>query len=97
MPRSSAPCSTPGSRITSRRRSGSGGDAPRINTNDASAIHALPEPLQSKVIEAFASSLHDVFLAALPIVAIAFLISLFIKEIPLRTRDTPVADPSPVE
>ncbi len=61
-----------------------------INTNDSSAIRSLPEPLQSKVIEAFASSLHDVFLAALPIVAIAFVISLFIKEIPLRTRDTPV-------
>ncbi len=31
------------------------------------------------------------FLAALPVVAIAFVISLFIKEIPLRTRDTPIA------
>ena len=30
-----------------------------------------------------------VFLAALPVVAIAFVISLFIQEIPLRTRDTP--------
>ena len=48
---------------------GSGGAAPKINTNDGSAIHALPEPLQTKVIEAFADSLHDVFLAALPIVA----------------------------
>ena len=66
-----------------------GSKAPQINTNDTSAIHSLPEPLQSKVIEAFASSLHDVFLAALPVVAIAFVISLFIQEIPLRTRDTP--------
>lgn len=68
---------------------GSGGGSD-INTNDTSAIHALPEPLQSKVIEAFASSLHDVFITALPVVAVAFVISLFIKEIPLRTRDTPV-------
>ncbi|KAA1400304.1 MDR family MFS transporter [Aeromicrobium ginsengisoli] len=69
---------------------GGGGDAPKINTNDASAIHALPQPLQGKVIEAFADSLHDVFLAALPIVTIAFVFALLIKEIPLRTRDTPV-------
>lgn len=61
-----------------------------INTNDASAIHGLPEPVRSKVIEAFASSLHDVFLTALPFVALAFVISLFIKELPLRTRQAPV-------
>jgi EmrB/QacA subfamily drug resistance transporter len=67
---------------------GTGGGAPKVNTNDSSAIRALPEPLQSKVIEAFASSLHDVFLAALPVVAVAFVISLFIKEIPLRTRES---------
>ena len=65
----------------------------RSTPTTRSAIHSLPEPLQTKVIEAFADSLHDVFIAALPIVAIAFVISLFVKEIPLRTRDTP----TPVE
>lgn len=58
----------------------------KVDTNNVSAIRSLPEPLQSKVIEAFANSLHDVFLSALPIIAIAFVLSLLIKEIPLRTR-----------
>ncbi len=69
---------------------GAGGSGGRINTNDATAIHHLPEPVRSKVIEAFASSLHDVFLTALPFVAVAFVLSLFIKELPLRSRSTPV-------
>ena len=66
-----------------------------INTDDASAIQALPQPARGIVIDAFASSLHDVFLTALPLVALAFVISLFIKEIPLRTRqdaEKPAAD-----
>lgn len=58
----------------------------KIDTSDVSAIHRLPQPIQGKVIEAFANSLHDVFLTALPVVALAFVISFFIKEIPLRTR-----------
>lgn len=66
------------------------GSAPSVNTNDTSAIQGLPEPVRSTVIDAFSSSLHDVFVTALPVVAVAFGISLFIKEIPLRGRDTPV-------
>lgn len=65
---------------------GSAAAGGKIDTNDVSAIHRLPEPIQSKVIEAFANSLSDVFLSALPVILIAFVISLFIKEIPLRTR-----------
>lgn len=74
---------------------GTAGSA-NVDTNDVSAIHRLPEPLQSKVIEAFANSLHDVFLSALPIIAIAFVISLFIKEIPLRTRADAKPEPADV-
>ncbi len=66
---------------------GAGGS---VNTNDATAIQRLPEPVRGKVIDAFASSLHEVFLTALPFVVIAFFITLFIKELPLRSRSTPV-------
>jgi MFS family permease len=66
------------------------GSGPHVNTEDASAIRRLPEPLRSTVIDAFSAALHDVFLTALPVVALAFVISLFIKEIPLRGRNTPV-------
>jgi EmrB/QacA subfamily drug resistance transporter len=67
---------------------GASGGAASVDTNDTSAIQKLPEPLRSTVIDAFANSLHDVFLTALPVIAIAFVIALFIKEIPLRTRNT---------
>lgn len=66
-----------------------GGKAPSVDTNDVSAINGLPEPLKSQVIDAFASALHDVFISAIPIMIVAFVISLFIKEIPLRTRSSP--------
>lgn len=61
-----------------------------INVEDASAIRRLPEPVRGKVIDAFASSLHEVFLTALPFVAVAFVLALFIKELPLRSRSAPV-------
>ncbi|MDR7086133.1 EmrB/QacA subfamily drug resistance transporter [Aeromicrobium panaciterrae] len=61
-----------------------------VNTNDATAIRHLPEPVRVKVIDAFALSLHEVFLTALPFVGIAFILALFIKELPLRSRSTPM-------
>jgi MFS family permease len=59
---------------------------PNVDTNDVSAIAGLPEPLKTNTIDAFAASLHDVFLTAMPIVVVALIITLFIREIPLRTR-----------
>ena len=66
------------------------GSGTSINTNNAAAIQSLPEPVRGKVVDAFASSLHEVFLTALPFVAIAFVLALFIKELPLRARSVPV-------
>jgi EmrB/QacA subfamily drug resistance transporter len=56
-----------------------------INTNDISAIHDLPEPLKTQVLTAFTNAITDVFLYAIPIIALALVIVLFLKEIPLRT------------
>ncbi|MBA2418148.1 MAG: MFS transporter [Nocardioidaceae bacterium] len=67
-----------------------------IDTSDTSKIASLPPPVRDKVIEAFSSSLSEVFLAALPIVAIAFVVSFFIKENRLKDRPVPV-DEQPVE
>jgi hypothetical protein len=47
-------------------------------------IRALPGPIRDGVIEAFARSIHVVFLWTLPLIAIGFLITLLLKEIPLR-------------
>ena len=47
----------------------------------------LSRPLiKADVIEAFVDSLHIVFLAAVPVIAVAFVLSFFIKELPLRTH-----------
>ena len=49
-------------------------------------IAALPPLIKADVIEAFVDSLHIVFLAAVPVIAVAFVLSFFIKELPLRTH-----------
>jgi hypothetical protein len=62
--------------------------------NNVQAIKALPEPVHTLVTGAFSSSLHDVFLSAVPLVAVALLVAFFLKEKPLATRDntaTPTA------
>ena len=74
---------------------GHGAGAP-INTNDVTAIQALPEPVKSWVLEAFTRAMDDVFLVAVPFMAVAFVIALTMREKPLRgrTQDTDSATPS---
>jgi MFS family permease len=74
---------------------GDGAAAP-INTNDVTAIQALPEPVKSWVLEAFTRSMDDVFLVAVPFMGVAFVIALTMREKPLRGRaqNTDSATPS---
>jgi EmrB/QacA subfamily drug resistance transporter len=58
-----------------------------INTNDVSAIKALPEPIKGWVLEAFTRAMDDVFLVAVPFMAVAFVIALTMREKPLKGRD----------
>jgi len=64
--------------------------------NNVQAIKALPEPVHSLVTGAFSSSLHDVFLSAVPLVAVAFVVAFFLKEKPLAQRD-PATPAAPTE
>jgi EmrB/QacA subfamily drug resistance transporter len=64
-------------------------------TNNVQAIKALPEPVHSLVTGAFSSSLHDVFLTAIPLVAVAFVVAWFLKEKPLATREVPAPVSTP--
>ncbi|WP_461121137.1 MDR family MFS transporter [Saccharothrix stipae] len=48
------------------------------------ALHALPEQLKAPIIAAYADTLHLVFLSAAPVAAVAFLVALFLEEVPLR-------------
>ena len=40
------------------------------------------------MLKAFADSLDDVFLWAIPALVVALVVSLFIKEVPLKTRES---------
>jgi hypothetical protein len=56
-----------------------------LEGNPASLAH-LPPAIHTGLINAVSESLHVVFLAAVPILVIAFLLTLLLREIPLRTR-----------
>ncbi|NUR08104.1 MAG: MFS transporter [Nocardioidaceae bacterium] len=70
-------------------RPGAGSVAGSEVANDVQKINALPEPLHGLVTGAFSSSLHDVFLSAVPLVLVAFAVAWFLKEKPLATREAP--------
>ena len=57
----------------------------QLDANDIQAIVALPEPIRTMVQTGFTQAIADVFLAAIPFIAIALVVSLFLREIPLRT------------
>ncbi len=48
------------------------------------AVHRLPGPVQTGIIDAFAHSLHTVFLVATPIALLTLPFALLLKELPLR-------------
>ncbi len=48
------------------------------------AVHHLPGPVQTGIIDAFAHSLHAVFLWATPIALLTLPFVLILKELPLR-------------
>jgi EmrB/QacA subfamily drug resistance transporter len=62
-------------------------------TGNVQRIQLLPEPVKGLVLHAFADSLHDMFLWAIPAVLVAFAVSLFIKELPLKARQAAAAAP----
>ncbi|MEU9164742.1 MFS transporter [Streptomyces sp. NPDC048424] len=55
---------------------------------DPRAISALPADIRPRVLDAYAEAITDVFLYAVPIVLVAFVIACFLKEDKLRTSVT---------
>ncbi|QNN51643.1 MDR family MFS transporter [Nocardioides mesophilus] len=55
-------------------------------SQDVQAIQQLPDQLRELVTGAFSAALHDVFLTAVPLVLVAFVVAMFIKEVPLGER-----------
>jgi EmrB/QacA subfamily drug resistance transporter len=55
-------------------------------------IALLPPAIHADVVASFVDALHTVFLVAVPVIAVAFVLSFFIKELPLRGHaDAPTA------
>ncbi len=52
---------------------------------DRSVLRQLPADVQHAILNAYSLSLHPVFLTAAPIALIAFVLSWFLREVPLRT------------
>ena len=54
------------------------------------ALHAYPDAQIAPIVDAYAYAIHVVFLAAIPVALVAFVVALFLKQIPLRgtARDT---------
>ena len=66
---------------------GAGGTS--VEANNVQGIQQLAEPLRHIVLGAFTNALDDVFLVGVPFLVVAFLVALALKEIPLRTGQTP--------
>lgn len=48
-------------------------------------LHAFPPAIQNGILESFVRSLHTLFLVGVPLAAVTFVLTLFLKEIRLRT------------
>ena len=55
-------------------------------------IHALPPAIAARVLEAFTRSFQDMFTWGIPFLVAAFVIALFLKEVPLRRFERKVAE-----
>jgi DNA-binding MarR family transcriptional regulator len=55
------------------------------SAESVTAIQHLPAAVRAEVVHAFAQSLSTVFLVAVPIAAVAFILSWLLPEVPLRT------------
>ena len=61
--------------------------APPRAAQSPQALHALSPEMAAPIVAAYADSLGTVFLSAVPVAIVGFVVSLFLKEIPLREMD----------
>ncbi len=63
--------------------------------SNSSVLKELPADLRQAVLHAYSLALHPVFLTAVPVAAVAFVLAWFLREVPLRTATgeaNPAAD-----
>jgi EmrB/QacA subfamily drug resistance transporter len=71
----------------SHRLPGALARSPGLPPQDATvpeALHSHPASVIAPVVSAYATTIHTVFLAAAPVAVVAFVLSLFLKQVPLR-------------
>jgi DNA-binding MarR family transcriptional regulator len=61
------------------------GVSPGSVQSDSAVIRHLPAELQHAILHAYSQALHTVFLTAVPIAGIAFILAFFLREVPLRS------------
>jgi EmrB/QacA subfamily drug resistance transporter len=64
------------------------GFSPALIESDPGKLKTLAPDLQHAILHAFSLALHPVFLTAVPIAAIAFILAFFLREVPLSTAAT---------
>jgi EmrB/QacA subfamily drug resistance transporter len=62
------------------------GFSPGELESNRNVLKRLPPSVQHDVLHAYSISLHPVFLTAVPIAVVAFVLAWFLKEVPLRTK-----------
>jgi hypothetical protein len=60
---------------------------------DPAVIQRIPPPVLVAIRGALASSLHDLFLIAAGVAALALVLSVFLQEVPIRGRTAPARQP----
>jgi MFS family permease len=60
--------------------------------NSPEALHRLPRAMAAPIVGAYAASLTQVFLWAVPVALVGFAVSLFLREVPLRDIGNNAAD-----
>jgi EmrB/QacA subfamily drug resistance transporter len=61
------------------------GFSPATVQSNSAALKTLPADLHQAILHAYSLALHPVFLTAVPVAGIAFILSWFLREVPLRT------------
>ncbi len=69
---------------------GSSTDSIKNIQTSGAQVHNLPPEAAHNILQAFVLSFHDMFLVAIPIALLAFVVSLFLKEAPLRSTHEPI-------
>jgi EmrB/QacA subfamily drug resistance transporter len=68
------------------------GFSPATVQGNSSVLKTLPAELRQAILHAYSLALHPVFLTAVPIAGVAFILAWFLREVPLRTA---TGEPTP--